>query len=248
MYDQAVTSFEANVESVHRLAEFDHLVQDFVLGQLEQLNKRLREDHAIANPRLAVQQAYTQIKNIRKNDSLRPQYEYIFNQCVVLLVSYFGSALGDIFRAAVSDALTGPGGVKKLLDEKLTVSVRELAELGTDVGAKLGDLLILKNDISFQDMQSTFRTFRDYLGIEIKRDIQMNNIILGQAARHVIVHANAVANTQFMNQVRTAVPRSLKPKLVTDERLLFTPEELRSLGDSMIGFIRILSVRAASAA
>ena len=51
------------------------------------------------------------------------------------------------------------------------------------------ELLIAKHDISFQDMQSIARTFKDYVGVSVLRGSTMNDVIVAQAYRNAIVHA-----------------------------------------------------------
>ena len=53
-------------------------------------------------------------------------------------------------------------------------------------------------------MQSVSRSFKKWLGYAPARDERTNDIIVGQAARHAIVHANAVTDERFVSQVRGA--------------------------------------------
>jgi hypothetical protein len=88
------------------------------------------------------------------------------------------------------------------------------------------------------------RAFREHLRIEIGRTEETNDIILGQAARHVIVHAGGV-DARMVRQVSGAHPRRLKPAIAVNERIEFTPDEVRQLGASMTSYIEAL-VAAAS--
>lgn len=92
---QIIDNFKKNIASVESLANFDRVVLDFAISSIDSLQERLKEK--FANERLLATATLKQLKNIRENDSMRPQYKEIFNQCVVLLVSYFGSAVSDIF-------------------------------------------------------------------------------------------------------------------------------------------------------
>ena len=80
-------AFKANVDLVYELAEFDRVVLDFSLSSLEGLQERLKEK--FDNERLLVTNALAVLRQVRTNASLKPKYQHIFNQCVVLLVSYF---------------------------------------------------------------------------------------------------------------------------------------------------------------
>ncbi len=128
---EVVSVFEASIASVKQTASFDRLVMDTTIGMLEVLESRLREDHGIDNPRLTAQLALQNMRNIRENDSLRPKYEEMFNQCAVLLVSHFGAALGDLFRHGVTTALAS-GVETKLNHDEIKLTIQENHDLRFD--------------------------------------------------------------------------------------------------------------------
>lgn len=238
MATDPISTFDENIRSVSRLMNFDRDVQDIAIEQLEQLHKTLVEVERISNEQRNGKRTLEILRSIRANDSLRSRYQLIFNQSVVLLVSHFGSALGDLFRLAV--AIGVEKGDRRILSEELSLDVEELLSRGEQIHEILGDLLILKKDISFQDMQSVHRAFKKYFGIEMKRDTTVNDIIVGQACRHAIVHDGGRANTRIVRQIADAKPRSLKPDVKENEQLLFTPEEVEELSRHMREYTKIL--------
>lgn len=229
------TLFRTNVESVHKLMDFDDLVLEYAIKSLDKLCKKLKKA-GIDNPTLTVENTLKQLKLVREHKSLRQQYQEIFNQGVVLLVSYFGSVLQELFEESVAFSLS-QGGQKKLLNEELKMTVEELKNREFDLKRHVGEFLISSKNISFQDMQSIRRAFADYLNADPGRDEIANNIILGQACRHVIVHSGAIVDSKLLNQVREAVPRTLKPKLVEGTKVQFKPKEVKSLGTDMLKFV-----------
>ena len=68
----------------------------------------------------------------------------------------------------------------------------------------------------------------------------MKNIIVGQACRHAIVHDGATANSRVMNQVRNAIPRTLKPNLTLNEKIQFSISEIEDLAEEMKSYIENL--------
>lgn len=124
---------------------------------------------------------------------------------MVLLVSHFGSALHDIFRDAVTRALDHPKGLPES-SQKVKTEIRwfDLKNADGPPAAVFADLLIAAEDLKFQDMGSTARAFKDHLRVEIPRGATMNDIILGQAARHVIVHSGTVVDKKFISQIKEA--------------------------------------------
>lgn len=218
------------------MASFDRIVLDSTIKLLEGTQDRLKTQ-GLANPRLTVERALENVRTIRENDSLRPKYEDMFNQCAVLLVSHFTSALTELFRNAVP-AIAERHASLPILDEDVKLSLREVLALQHDPYYALGDLILRKREISFQDMQSTFRAFRDCTGVEPKRTVDVSNIIVGQAARHVIVHNGAVVNDVCIN--RTAKARqnyTLDLALEDGVAVQFRPQSLGQLGASMSRFL-----------
>ena len=183
-----------------------------------------------------MQNTLDMLANIREHDSLRRHYTTIYNQCVVLLVSHFGSALHDIFVAAAPKCL-GRVTANEHEKETLKFSLSELRDRNYDLRDVIGDILVTKSDISFQDMGSTLRAFERYCGILISRDSSVNNIILAQAARHVIVHAGGKVDVKCTGQLRDAFPREVKRTLAVGDSLVFTPAEIDSIAASMRTFV-----------
>ena len=56
-----------------------------------------------------------------------------------------------------------------------------------------------------------------------------NNIILGQASRHVIVRTGALVTDRMLKQISRAKPRTLKEDLVPGVPLIFSKKEVLQL-------------------
>jgi len=232
-------AFERHVESVHRLMNFDRDVIAHAIDAIEQLQERLTQHHKLDNPHLTAERTLQLLRGYREHDSLRPRYKTIFNQALVLLVSYFGSAVHDVFRAGVSKALESDKDTP-LLREHLKISLAELKEAHFDLRTRTPDLLVNAKDISFQDMKSIARAFKENLAVEIERTTTVNEIILAQACRHVIVHTGALADEALVRQLSGAHPRTLKPKVVPGDLVEFTPDEVASAADAMVSYLKEL--------
>src|SRR5262249_23284110 len=112
-----LSTFETKVASVFALMKFDRGVLDFSISHFNTLSMRLKE-HGFENPRYDVAHTLQALQNIRRNESLRPNYEQMLNQCNVLLVSYFSAAIGDVFKMAVASAIRS-GARPSLLKEEI---------------------------------------------------------------------------------------------------------------------------------
>jgi hypothetical protein len=92
-----VEVFQAHVRSVERLMNFDRDVMEFAIERIEALCgglKRLRIDNAHLNGERTLQM----LRGYRSHDSLRPRFEAVFNQALVLLSSYFASCARDVLE------------------------------------------------------------------------------------------------------------------------------------------------------
>lgn len=227
-----IDQFGKHIESVEQLMNFDRDVLSFAIQSIEVLQDRLTQHHQLDNPHLSAERTLTQLRGYREHDSLRPRYQTIFNQALVLLVSYFGSSVHDLFRSGVNQALIAGKGMA-LLKEPVKLTLMELREADFDLKDMAADLLISAKDISFQDMKSISRAFLDHLNISIPRDQSVNDIILAQACRHVIVHAGGIVNTQTIRQVSGAIPRNLKPELQLGKTVQFAVDEVRLVAKAM---------------
>lgn len=233
---RVVNKFRAHVASVEKLMKFDRDVLDLAIGNLRELREKLVRHHKLDNPQLTAERVIQILERIRMNDSLRPRYETIFNQALVLLVSYFGSSAQDLFRRGVREALASQAD-SQLLRENLRITLRELRDANFDLRDLAPDLLVQSKDISFQDMQSIARAFKDYLDIKIEKNAVVNDIILGQACRHVIVHSGGVADDRLLRQVADATPRNVKVALSLGEVVQFSDLEVTSVAQSMMKYI-----------
>jgi len=230
-------TFDKNVKSVEKLVNFDRHVLGMAISSIETLHDRLVQPPLeIDNEKLNGKRTLDQLKQIRKNDSLKLYYSTINNQAVVLLVSYFGSAVADLFRQA-SESAVHTHEESYVLNAEIKLSVKDLIEFQSTDKHSVGNILIGKSNISFQDMKSIQREFKSYFGISIEKDEEVNNIILSQACRHSIVHEAAIVNQRVINQVKNAKPRAIKDTLVLYDEIVFNQEEIDLISLSMKRYV-----------
>lgn len=233
-----VQTFEKNIESVEKLINFDREFMDIAIGSIEKLHEILiAPPHSIGYEQSNGKRTLDMLSSIRRNDSLKSRFSVINNQAIVLLVSYFGSATADLFREAAKVAVEVHQD-KRVLNSELKVKVEELIGFGVSIGDSIGDVLITKNSISFQDMKSIQREFKKYFGITIEKDINVNNIILGQACRHSIAHEAGIVNSRVIHQVQGANPRDLKQSLTEGDEIGFTEDEIGIVAKSMCSYVK----------
>lgn len=228
--------FKKNINDIYKLMVFDRVILQVAINGIEELQEDLRTTYSIENPRLLAQTTLQMLQGIKNHDSLRPQYKVIFNQCIVLLVSVFASSIADLFRGGIC-LLAKKGDSVSLKNEELKISVSELLEYDGEINERLGHLIAEKIDLSFQDMKSIGRAFKDYFEFDIPKDRNVNNIIMAQAGRHVIVHDSARINTRIIRQVSGAKPRDLLPELNSDT-IQFSSNDVKIAAESMLDYFK----------
>ena len=237
--NRIATNLKENIDSVYELTTFDEFILEFSISKIKKLNDKLKK--TIDNPYLLADSLITQLEGIKENKSLRPKYETIFNQCVVLLISYFGSSLRSLFVECLNIKLKN--GYKLSDVEDLKIPLTDLEVYNYDIENNIGEIVIKTKNISFQDMKSISRALDDWFGIKMERNREINNIILGQAARHIIVHSGSKIDQKFINQVKHAKPRELKLDLIENDIIKFNPDEIKILGTSILEFFNRVGER-----
>ena len=85
------------------------------------------------------------------------------------------------------------------------------------------------------------------MGVGPESDEVVNDIIIGQATRHAIVHNSGTADERCVAQVEHATPRTLKPVLRVHEAIEFSPPEIEGLAEAMREFLERLAKRSLDA-
>lgn len=235
-----VNTFKDHIQSVEKLMTFDDDVLSLAITNIEALETKLKNHHKFDNPHISAQNTLTQLKSFRANKSLQPRYATIFNQALVLLTSYFSSTISDLFKLGVAKVLEN-NTETQLQKEQIKISFKELQENNFEVKDIAVENFILAKDISFQDTKSISRAFKDYLQIDIKKDENVNEIILGLQCRHVIVHTGAKVDANLLHSLKYATPRTLKRDLTIDQKIQFSITEVTTVASAMLKYIENIS-------
>jgi len=210
--------FESHLLTLDELIGFDRLLLNFCITHIETLNERLKSGpFEISNSSYLAENALSAIKNVRENNSLRVNYQSIFNSCLVLQVSYFTSIVSDIFNHSMN---------RLLVNNKKNITSEQLKK---------------RNDINFQNMGSIIKTYNKYLNVSITKNSMVNTIAMSQLCRHVIVHSLSITDEKFISQLKELQPRDIKRNISLGEKIQFTITELRYVRFAMQQFISDLS-------
>lgn len=234
-----IDGFASNRASVNDLVNLDRQLIDLFLSGLRDLATDLREKDGLLNASRRIKNRVSALEAVRNHDSLRRYYKTMFNQCVVLLVSYFASAVHDLFRRAAGHAFSAGRDIPAAAED-IRLAWRDFPSKEVPPNEVFADLLVVQKDISLQDMQSIGRAFVTHFGLHVERNAEMNDLILGQAARHVIVHNGGVVGARMLRQLENANPHMLKSSLNVGELLQFEPDEIDLLGVCMGNYLTTL--------
>ena len=95
--------YDSSLRSIQRLMRFDRIVVETVVELLGRLEADLEGRSNLAQQ--AVRNHLDSARNIRNNQSVKVYYDTMLNQCVVLVVSHFGSTVHDALRFGIREAL-----------------------------------------------------------------------------------------------------------------------------------------------
>ncbi len=242
-----LTNYRKNQESINRLMNFDNLLLQFCISSLRELETNLRENAEVGITSVKCLPSITikALEGIKSNKTFKSHYEDMYNQCLVLAVSYFTSTVKDIFLQSVNYSINYCHEILKKDNDNFAFTIKALKEMQFYIGDSLGELIVNKKEISFQDMQSTNRAFNDYfdLRLNFKDDKDQHNIVFGQAARHLIVHSIGKIDPKFLNQIDYAPKRIICHDLKEGEIIKITPAQIIIIQESMLNYITNISER-----
>ncbi len=232
-------NLNSNIQSISELMNFDRSILDFCILQLELLDSNIKENKEIqiTNVRFFPTNTLIQLKNIKQNQSFISRYGTIYNQCIVLLISYMTSSLTEIFKETFKYLAKNHKSKIQGASTELKLTIEELAYVDFNLTDSIGDFILKKKNVSFQDMQSTLKEFQNYFGVKFERNKNIDNIILAQAARHSIVHSLAIADEKFINQVKQTSLRTIKNSIELNDEIQFSIDEIEEVVNDIKEFI-----------
>jgi hypothetical protein len=238
--DSIIAQFAANLRAVDALLRFDEALLGYGLHTLQEVDTRLKEN-GFDNPRYRITKAIGMLERVRETESIKALYGVMYNQCIVLQVSYFASSLKSVFTDCLVTAITSGATKGRLQKETIEISLAELADLEFELAEHVGELVANKADISFQDMQSIGRAFTTYFGVTLPRDENVDNIIYAQACRNCIVHSGAVADARLLRQIAAASRRTIDVQLKEGASFSFSPDSIQRISQSMSAYVDLLA-------
>jgi len=237
-YKQLQEKFDTQIINVYKITEFDSDFLLLAIDWLTQLGNDLKTNHNIDNENLLPTRTIKLLTTVLEQGPSRAKYQPVYNQSIVLLVSYFASTLSSIFNNTLTFYLSNIDKLpKNLAKEEFKLNLFELSELNYDLSTEIGRIIARKSDISFQDMGSISKAFKQFFNIKIQWDKNVSNIIVSQACRHAIVHNGEEVDHKCIAQINHAKDRQLKLNLQENEKITFNKDEIKMVGESMKKYV-----------
>jgi serine/threonine protein kinase len=211
-------------------------MQDLYIRALESIEHRIidanfTKKHPLLKP---LQNGILSLKTIREHNSSSPYYEIVYNQSVVLLVSYFESTLEDLFINILSIKISD--GTLNYPTNKIKLNLKELCELITN-HENIPKVWLSQNEINFQNINHAEATFKDYFGILSCGDKHIDNIKMGALCRHIIVHSGEIISQNNVEAAKKIIHRDIMGKFTAGDKIRFEPEEITKICESMETYI-----------
>lgn len=192
--------FIENLKTVDQIVETPSTVGTVAVDMLRALQKENEKLSGFIPYKQKLEEIISTIDKIKSHKVLKEQYQVIYNQATVLIISHFESFLSDIFKSVFDDysyLMSWP-------DKKTQL---DLNMLNYSYSPTLGEIIIhnlrAKGEVNFQDLQSTIRTFEEYLQMKPKFENSLiDDIIYYQALRNVIIHNSGKVDEKFLKQTR----------------------------------------------
>jgi len=237
-FKQLQEKFDAQIINVYKITDFDSDFLSLAIDWLTQLEDDLRTNHSIYNENILPTRTIKLLTTVLEQGPSRAKYQPVYNQSIVLLVSYFASSLSSIFNETLTYYLSHIEKLpKKLEREEFKLNLFELSELKYDLSKEIGRIIARKSDISFQDMGSISKAFKRFFNVTIEWDKNVSNIIVSQACRHAIVHNGEEVDHKCIAQINHAKERELKLNMHENQKITFDKEEIKIIGESMKEYV-----------
>ena len=184
-------------DKIETLISTPDSLREIAVGELKKTNQI---SYLKNTDRGKIENSIQMLNNINKK-SFKNSYKIIYNQTCILAVS----ALAFVFEKYFKNYIKGNWPEINYDKLKAKFSLKKLSKYRLDkIVSELGNI-ILDNDnsINFQDLQSTTRSYKNYLHKKINLSGQAEkHIIFYQQCRHVLVHKSGEVDNEFLKKTK----------------------------------------------
>jgi len=234
--DKLEKNYKSNVNEIDQINSIGTDIGEILVEMLNNLKTDYNSMPSFIPFKEKLDVVIEQIKNLKSNPYLLDKYHVIHNQSIVLLVSNF-----EIFINSL--VIMIGNNFPELFNWKEKEKIAFDPNILKHTKPSYGDLILehLKNKYNYQDLKSILECMDMCLNIKkllTKKEEKgiKENIILYQAARHIIVHNMSKVDNDFIKQIRNTDFYERYNTMVGD-KLLLRFSEYEKAKESFLYFV-----------
>jgi uncharacterized protein (UPF0147 family) len=189
-----VADFQVELDNIDKLEETPEFIRSIAI---EALDRAAKTDGVPRTVKKALENSKRSLENIN-HQSIVDNFQVIYAQMCILAVSSLEATLKKYFVNMLKDPKNIKYDNKKLQEVKLTL--KDIIDNDLRFGGKIGQIILEKASLNFQDLQAIKRNFKEFSYKEIKlTDQTEKNICFYLEARHILVHKGGIVDNKFVN-------------------------------------------------
>jgi len=221
--------FSEELNDISKLVETPNLMREVALSGI---------DSVLEQSPAAIKQKLDNTKKILENitdESIKQNYKIIYSQMLILAVSSMEAILKKYLRDEIIKMDKINNENSKL--EEIKLNAKKLLDYNFNSNELFCDLLLEKENSSFQNLKLIKETFEDYLNIKfVLNNEDEKKLIFYLELRHVLVHKSGKIDKRFINSTSKMNANIKNYKLYDDVNI--EEEEWNMVKDVFIKLVK----------
>ena len=186
-------NYQSSIDKIDKLVSTPVIIKQGALGALD----TALEESLNHSAKTVLLNARQSLKNI-KDSSINDNFKIIYSQMLILAVSALEATLKQYFVNACS--ILSNINLENERLKSIKITALDLAVHKLKYTQDFGQLILDKENSSFQDLKSIKKTFRDYLSksINLESDDE-KKIAFYLECRHILVHRGGKVDQKFID-------------------------------------------------
>ena len=189
-----VADFQSDLEDIDKLESTPDLIRGVAIDSLDRAIATVGVPNTVKQ---ALKNSKLSIENI-KQESIADNFKTIYVQMCILAVSSLETTLKRYFVNTLKQPENINSDSKRLQEIKL--SLKDIVDHELKFGGKVGQIILDKASLNFQDLQAIKRNFKEFSDKDIRLDKKTEeNICFYLESRHILVHKGGVIDKKFID-------------------------------------------------
>jgi len=228
---EILADIDDRIKDIKAIGDINEDLVKIAISGLNMIKTNLGSTQGNLGIKAMVDRQLNTYQQVSRIPALASKFPIIREQMVVLMVGALEVFVSDIYKSIANN---NPEYFCWAEKEKIAFDPLLLSG-----GFTMGDAIIghMKNSgVSFQDLQSMVDSFEKYCRIRIELDpCTRDNLILGAAARHIIVHNRSIIDLAFLKQIRNT-QFALSGIYVKDHKIEIDDSFITQISESINSF------------